>query len=130
MKLLTQEDAWSYLDSEQDTILLLPPKRLVTGICRNLPTDRKTLTVLQDSSSSMLMIEVVVKVLDFLGEQNKILRQIYRFLPDADSVKMSDPLDSLLSFALHEKNTLRSIGHMISSGMTLYYPLKSSTNIS
>ena len=71
LKLLTQQEAWNHFESEQNTILLFPPTRLVTAICRNLLTDRKTVTDIQDSSSYMSIMEVVVKVLDFLGEQNK-----------------------------------------------------------
>ena len=67
LHLMTQGEARSHLESLQNTILLFPSRGQVLRLCRNLPSDQKVITVVQETSGFLSMIENVAKVVDFLG---------------------------------------------------------------
>ena len=45
LSLITQEEVEFHLESPQNTILLFPAKSLVMSCCRNLSSEKKTVTV-------------------------------------------------------------------------------------
>ena len=92
MNLMTHEEAWKHLDSEQHTVLLFPPKRMINGYCRSWSSDEKSLTIVQRTSRFMSMVEVAVKALDTLGDHSKYLHRIYRLLPASNEIRKKDPL--------------------------------------
>ena len=124
MSLLTQQEAWNHLDSSQNTNLFFPPKGLEMSFCRSLSTENKILTVVQEASNFMSMMEVVTKVQGFLGDRSKLLQRIRRLLPDLDAVRSKDHLSAPLIWVTTPVNTSKSIGPMTLLGMTLFFRLK------
>lgn len=49
--LITQEEVWQHLDSEQDITLLFPPKGSVMALCARLPSDVKTIRVVMQTTN-------------------------------------------------------------------------------
>ena len=69
--LITQEEARSHLESSQNIALLFPSKPQVLESCRSLVSEQKVITVVQETSSFLSMVENVAKVVDFLGDKQK-----------------------------------------------------------
>ena len=69
MHLITQEEARSHLESSQNIALLFPSKPQVLESCRSLVSEQKVITVVQETSSFLSMVENVAKVVDFLGDK-------------------------------------------------------------
>ena len=88
--LMTQEEARSHLESSQNIALLFPSREQGLGICRSLSGEQKVVTVVQETSSFLSMIENTAKVIDFLGDKRKYLQRIYRLLPEGDLVRSKD----------------------------------------
>ena len=88
--LLTQEEARSHLESSQNVALLFPSKSQVVDNCRNLVNEQKVITVVQETSSFLSMVENIAKVVDFLGDKQKYLQRIYRLLPPGDQLRSRD----------------------------------------
>ena len=68
-QLVTLEGAKKHAESEQDIILLFPPKYLVLSCIQHFSSDKKRVRIVQESTSYTSMVEAVVKALDFLGER-------------------------------------------------------------
>ena len=65
ISLLTQEEGRSHLESSQNVALLFPSRSQVLEYCRNLVNEEKVITVVQETSSFLSMVENVAKVVDF-----------------------------------------------------------------
>ena len=88
--LVTQEEARSHLESSQNTALLFPSRPQVLESCRSLTSEQKVITVVQETSSFLSMVENVAKVVDFLGDKRKYLIKNYRLLPPGDQLRSRD----------------------------------------
>ena len=75
VQLLTQDEARSHLESSQNVALLFPSRSQVLDNCRNLVNEQKVVTVVQETSSFLSMVENIAKVVDFLGDKQKFLRK-------------------------------------------------------
>ena len=53
--LITQEEAWQHLESEQDITFLFPPKGLVMALCARLTSDEKTIRVVMETINYISM---------------------------------------------------------------------------
>ena len=90
VQLLTQDEARSHLESSQNVALLFPSRSQVLDNCRNLVNEQKVVTVVQETSSFLSMVENIAKVVDFLGDKQKFLKKIYRLLPAGDQLRSRD----------------------------------------
>ena len=68
-QLVTFEQARKQAESEQDIILLFPPKYLLLSCIQQYASDKKRVRVVLETSSYTSMVESVVKAVDFLGDK-------------------------------------------------------------
>ena len=118
--LITQEEARSHLESSQNVALLFPSKSQVLDNCRNLVNEQKVITVVQETSSFLSMVENIAKVVDFLGDKQKYLKKIIDYFLQETNSDLGTLYMLHMTFARVLENNSRCIGLMMSLGMTLF----------
>ena len=71
LHLITLEEARKHTESEQDILLLFPPRYLMLSFCQYFTSDQKKIRIVQETTSYTSMVETVVKALEFLGDKDK-----------------------------------------------------------
>ena len=77
-QLVSLEGARKHAESEQDIILLFPPRYLLLSCIQQYPSDNKKVRFVLETSCYTSMVESVVKTIDFLGDKDKYIQSIRR----------------------------------------------------
>ena len=103
-QLVTLEGARKHAESEQDIILLFPPKYLLLSCIQQYSSDKKKVRVVLETSSYTSMVESVVKAIDFLGDKDKYIQSVRRIFGRNPVRKLSDRLFYVIELGYYKKD--------------------------
>ena len=104
-QLVTFEQARKQAESEQDIILLFPPKYLLLSCIQQYASDKKRVRVVLETSSYTSMVESVVKAVDFLGDKDKYIQSVTRIFGRNQVRKLSDRLFYVVELGYYKKES-------------------------